>query len=176
MADQAGFTTRRRPRAQPAGFHAQPGQGGPQPVAIVAHDGAMIDFMTALMLDEGYFVLSAVDCQEALCLSRTHPGAIDVLFTDVRMPRLACTDLCSHVLAERPGIKVVVMLGPGEHGGVDSCKTPPLSPRVCDEQRLKDEVRAILAAPMQPAPYVYMVFAGTQSLAVHQGVGAAAGR
>jgi CheY-like chemotaxis protein len=162
MTDLAGYAAKGRADAQPGDFPVDP-------VAIVAHDGVMIGILTALMQDEGYFVLSAADCQEALCLSRTYPGAIDVLLTDGRMPRLVYTDLCSHLLAERPGIKVVVMLCTEGYGAVSSRVAPRLAPRDRDEQRLKEDVRAILAAPAQSAPYVYVVFTGTPLLAARPG-------
>jgi YesN/AraC family two-component response regulator len=63
------------------------------------------------MQREGYFVLSAADGQEGLELSRKYPGTIDLVITDVQMPRLNGTDLCAHLLEDRPGIKVLVMSG-----------------------------------------------------------------
>jgi CheY-like chemotaxis protein len=138
---------------------------GHQMVTLVAYDEVMIrNLVTILMQDEGYFVLSASDGQEALELSRAYPGAIDLLITDVKMPRLTCTDLCSRLLEERPGIKVVVMLGTDMNGivrpGIDS----PLLPEPFDGETLKAKIRVILAAPPQPAPYVYMVFLGRPPL------------
>ena len=63
------------------------------------------------MQHEGYFVLSAADGHEGLELSRKYPGAIDLVITDVEMPRMNGTDLCGHLMEERPGIKMLVMSG-----------------------------------------------------------------
>lgn len=83
-----------------------------QPIILVADDEAMVRLLMTPMLEEhGFFVLSACDGQEALELSRKHPGRIDLVITDVDMPRLKGTDLCTHLLKERPGIKVIVMSG-----------------------------------------------------------------
>jgi YesN/AraC family two-component response regulator len=54
-------------------------------------------------------VLSAADGHEGLELSRQYPESIDLVITDVEMPRLNGTDLCAHLLEERPGIRVLVI-------------------------------------------------------------------
>ena len=85
--------------------------GGPrglhQPVILVADDEALIrNLVTLLLQHEGYFVLSAADGHEGLEVSRKYPGPIDLVITDVQMPRLNGTDLCAHLIEERPGIRV----------------------------------------------------------------------
>jgi CheY-like chemotaxis protein len=86
-----------------------------------------------------------------------------MLLTDVEMPRLSCTDLCTRVLDERPGIKVLVMSGTE----MDETKTYvnlPFLPRPFDGKLLKRKIQTILAAPVQFSPYVYMVFFGSPPL------------
>jgi YesN/AraC family two-component response regulator len=63
------------------------------------------------MRRDGHFVLSAADGHEALDLSRQYPGTLDLVITYVEMSRLNGMDLFAHLLAERPGIKVLVMAG-----------------------------------------------------------------
>src|SRR5271169_5819438 len=87
-------------------------RAAPQTVILVADDAVLIrNLVTLLMQQEGYFVLSAADGHEGLELSRRYPGSIDLVITDVQMPRLNGTDLCAHLLEERPGIKVLLMSG-----------------------------------------------------------------
>ena len=81
-----------------------------QPVILVADDDVIIrNLVTILMQLEGYLVVAAADGQEGLELSRKYSGKIDLVITDMEMPRLNGSDLCAHLLEERPGIKV---LGP----------------------------------------------------------------
>jgi CheY-like chemotaxis protein len=81
-------------------------------VILVADDDALVrNLVTLLMQQDGYFVLSAADGHEGLELSRQYPGSIDLVITDVKMPRLNGTDLCAHLFEERPGIKLLVMSG-----------------------------------------------------------------
>jgi CheY-like chemotaxis protein len=86
--------------------------GAHQPVILVADDEALIrNLVTLLLQHDGYFVLSPADGHEGLELSRKYPGAIDLLITDIDMPRMTGTDLSGHLMEERPGIKVLVMAG-----------------------------------------------------------------
>ena len=67
-------------------------------VILVADDEVLIrNLVTLLMQQEGYLVLAAADGHEGLELSRKYPGKIDMLITDVQMPRLNGTDLCAHL-------------------------------------------------------------------------------
>jgi CheY-like chemotaxis protein len=86
--------------------------GAYQPVILVADDEPLLrNLVTLLLQHDGYFVLSAADGHEGLELSRKYPGTIDLLITDVDMPRMNGTNLCGHLMEERPAIKVLVMSG-----------------------------------------------------------------
>ena len=78
------------------------------------------------------------------------PGNIDLLITDVKMPRMNGTDLCAHLLEERPGIKVLVMSGADMNEIVSQNVNLPFLPKPFDGQTLKARVREILTAPVQP--------------------------
>ena len=83
-----------------------------QPVVLVADDESMVRTLVRKLLHgQGFAVLSASDGQEALELSRAHPGPIDLVITDVSMPRLSGIDLCARLNEERPGTPVIVMSG-----------------------------------------------------------------
>ena len=119
-----------------------------QPVILVAEDEVMIrNLVTILMQREGYFVLSASDGHEGLELSRKYPGTIDLLITDVQMPRLNGTDLCAHLLEERPGIKVLIMSGADMKEIVGQNVNLPFLPKPFDGETLKARVRAVLGPP-----------------------------
>lgn len=144
------------PRADP-----WPGRtpGGPrglhQPVILVADDEALIrNLVTLLLQHEGYFVLSAADGHEGLELSRKYPGLIDLVITDVQMPRLNGTDLCAHLIEERPGIRVLVMSGADMREIVSQNANMPFLPKPFDGETLKAKVRAILAQPASGAERV----------------------
>lgn len=124
--------------------------GVPRPVILVADDEVMIrNLVTILMQTEGYFVLAAADGHEGLELSRKYPGTIELVITDMQMPKLNGADLCAHLLEERPGIKVLVMSGADIGEIVSQNINLPFLPKPFDGKTLIARVRAILSAPAQ---------------------------
>jgi DNA-binding response OmpR family regulator len=120
-----------------------------QPVILVADDEPLIrNLVTLLLQHDGYFVISAADGHEGLELSRKYPGVIDLLITDVEMPRMNGTDLCGHLMEERPGIKVLVMSGKDINEIIRQNANMPFLPKPFNGETLKAKVRAILAPPV----------------------------
>jgi len=125
--------------------------GVDQSVILVADDEALVrNLVTLLLQHEGYLVLSAADGHEGLELSRKYSGVIDLLITDVEMPRMNGTDLCSHLMKERPGIKVLVMSGADMTEIVSQNVNLPFLPKPFDGDALKARVREILGIKVQP--------------------------
>ena len=48
-----------------------------------------------------------------------HQGPLDLLLTDVVMPRMSGTDLARHVQTARPGVRVLYMSGYTDSGVID---------------------------------------------------------
>ena len=122
-----------------------------QSVILVADDEPLIrNLVTLLMQQEGYFVLSAADGHEGLELSRKYPGVIDLVITDVEMPRMNGSDLCGHLMEERPGIRMLIMSGADMSEIVRQNAYLLFLPKPFNGETLKARVQAILAAPVQP--------------------------
>ena len=64
-----------------------------------------------LLKSDGFTVLAAGNGEFALEASRSHPGPIDLLLTDMEMPRMSGLELYRNIGAERPGIKVLMISG-----------------------------------------------------------------
>src|SRR5215469_15080104 len=113
-----------------------------QVVILVADDEPMIRNLTRIVLeDEGYFILAAADGEEALVLSRTFPGFIHLLLTDVDMPKVNGLQLRERLREERPATKVLLMSGQ-VHMALEKAFLPkPFGPDV-----LKERVRQMLFA------------------------------
>ncbi len=63
------------------------------------------------LLRKGYQILEAASGDEAIQISRTHPGPIQLLLTDVIMPGINGRELATVVMAERPGLRTLFMSG-----------------------------------------------------------------
>ncbi|MGH7504023.1 MAG: ATP-binding protein, partial [Longimicrobiales bacterium] len=63
----------------------------------------------------GYSVLSADNGERAVQLAEQHQGTIHLLLTDIVMPVMGGRDAADHILAARPGIRVLFMSGYSEH-------------------------------------------------------------
>ena len=59
----------------------------------------------------GHTVLEALDVEDAIRLGESHPGAIDLLITDVVMPRMSGPELARRLRARRPALRVLCMSG-----------------------------------------------------------------
>jgi DNA-binding response OmpR family regulator len=117
-------------------------------VILIADDNGFVRNLVALQMQhDGHFVISAADGQEGLELSRQYPGTIDLVITDVELPRMNGTDLCGHLLEERPGIKLLVMSGEDPRKIATQAINMPFLHKPFDGKSLTAKVETILAAP-----------------------------
>jgi signal transduction histidine kinase len=96
--------------ARPAGSPNEP-PGGHETILLVEDTEALKDVIRETLEDRGYAVLLASNGEEALALARERKGPIDLLLTDVVMPKLGGGDLARLFLALRPGTRVLYMSG-----------------------------------------------------------------
>jgi signal transduction histidine kinase/CheY-like chemotaxis protein len=79
---------------------------------LLAEDEPEVRAAIERMLKQGgYQVLAAADGAQALALAGAHRGPIDLLITDVVMPRLGGAALARQLCAERPGMRVLFVSG-----------------------------------------------------------------
>jgi two-component system, cell cycle sensor histidine kinase and response regulator CckA len=90
---------------------AEPAAGRGQTVLIVEDEAAMREVTRRLLDRNGYRVLAAPDGQAALDIVASHPGPIDVLLTDVVMPKMQGGQVAEQVRARVPGVRVLFMSG-----------------------------------------------------------------
>jgi signal transduction histidine kinase/ActR/RegA family two-component response regulator len=91
------------------------GRSGPDTAVgtvLLVEDNAMVrGVLERFVVSSGYRILVAASGDEALALSAAHDGRIDLLLSDVIMPRMSGAELASKLAETRPDIAVVLISG-----------------------------------------------------------------
>jgi len=98
--------------------------GGSETVLVVEDEEIVRNVALRILSRLGYRLLWASNGQDALKIAEKHPGGIDLLMTDVVMPRMNGRELSEHFTRLFPGIKVLFTSGYTEnviahHGVLD---------------------------------------------------------
>jgi CheY-like chemotaxis protein len=127
--------------------------GGRETVLFVEDEVALRDLMHRVLAKGGYTVLAAGDGVEALAMVEAHPGPIDLVVTDVIMPRMNGPDLAVRLRARDPGVRVLYVSG----YTADQLRSQPdlgadatLLPKPFTSDGLLRKVREILDRPRLP--------------------------
>ena len=84
---------------------------GNETILLVEDSAPLRELTRELLSRQGYVILEASDGIEALELSEKHDGKIDLVITDVVMPRMRGTELAVEIVVQRPEIQVIVLSG-----------------------------------------------------------------
>jgi PAS domain S-box-containing protein len=80
-------------------------------ILLVEDEAGVRKFVRSILEKQGYTVLEAADCDDALRTAADPSTGLDLLLTDVIMPRLNGPELADRITALRPGLKVLYMSG-----------------------------------------------------------------
>jgi PAS domain S-box-containing protein len=83
-------------------------------ILLVEDEDSLRLLTERILTRHGYTVIVARNGIEAIEAAGRHPGAIDLLLTDVVMPRMNGHDLALHLQAARPALPVIYMSGYAE--------------------------------------------------------------
>ena len=116
-------------------------------VLVVDDEPSIRHVISRVLLDEGYFVHEASDGLEALELIRTGEPAMDVVVSDVVMPRLNGVELLQEASRTRPSLPFILISGYGNEELTQRGISPPcaLLSKPFPSERLLAEVRRCIA-------------------------------
>lgn len=131
-------------------------RGAGKRILLVDDDDALRQMTARILRRDGYHVVEAANGEDGLRHWNEDPGSLDMLITDVVMPKLGGLELARCLRSSRAGIPVMYISGYAEEAiGPDARQTAstwlgkPFSPRT-----LLLEVRNLFdaAAATAPAP------------------------
>ncbi len=102
-------------------------------VVLAEDEDSLRVLLARVLAGSGYRVISGRNGAEALEAAHASGGRVDILLTDVVMPRMNGTDLAARLASEQPGVKVLFMtghtedstlLGRFETGGIEIIQKP----------------------------------------------------
>jgi len=103
----------------------RPGTRGNETILVLEDEATVRKLVQAILAQHGYTILVAGTPEEALRYCEAHNGPIDLLVTDVVMPKMNGRQVVYQALRHRPALKVLYMSGYtsdaiAHHGVLDS--------------------------------------------------------
>ena len=95
-----------------------PSLRGHETILLVEDEEVVLTFASRALRRQGYSVLEARNGDEALLIAERHPKVVDLLLTDVVMPRMSGPELANRLKARRPELIVLYMSGYTEDANV----------------------------------------------------------
>jgi signal transduction histidine kinase/CheY-like chemotaxis protein len=128
---------------------------GHETILVVEDENDVRELACEFLTMTGYSVLRARHGVEAIDLLRRHPGPIDLVLSDVVMPKMGGSELAARLPSVRPGTKILLMSGYSEYAvesqnNEDRPRHPMLS-KPFSRSSLIEKVREALAISAGPA-------------------------
>jgi signal transduction histidine kinase len=115
---------------------------GAERVLVVEDQGPLRDVLAQTLREMGYDVVVAKDATEAIRIAEESLATVDLLLTDVILPRMRGPELAVRLREMRPGLKVLFMSGYTDGGAIPedaALLTKPFAP-----EELARKIREVL--------------------------------
>jgi PAS domain S-box-containing protein len=116
---------------------------GSETILVVEDEPQVRATMRAVLARFGYDVLDAQNAGEALLVSEEHKAPIDLLVTDVVLPRMSGCELAVRLTRTRPDMRVLYVSGYTGHAVL--------------QERAPDVIAPFFEKPITPEPFVRRV-------------------
>ena len=113
-------------------------------ILVVEDEEGLRKLMKELLQAEGYTVLESDDGASAIETAKTYAGTIQLLITDIVMPRMHGRELAMHLRQLRPTLKVLYVTGYADPGTLEDARVleKPFLP-----ETLLRTIHALLGSP-----------------------------
>ena len=112
-------------------------------VLLVDDNPVIRKLLASGLRNEGFSVLTADSGRDAILQWRSHPSEIDVLISDVRMPGMDGPTLAAQLVAEAPGMPVLLISGFTDSSQQDKCNGFELLPKPFSIPTLVAKIRSL---------------------------------
>ena len=134
-------------QTEPEESTVQPG-GGSETILIAEDEASIREVARAALEDHGYTVLLAGDGEEALALLESHSSEIDLVVTDIVMPKLGGSELRREAHRLTPEVRFLLTTGYAERDvpavGAERPHEAPVLQKPWTVQELRARVREVL--------------------------------
>jgi signal transduction histidine kinase/CheY-like chemotaxis protein len=133
---------------------------GHETILVVEDENDVRDLACEFLTMTGYSVLRARNGVEAIDLLQRHPDRIDLVLSDVVMPKMGGSELAARLPSVRPNTKILLMSGYSEYAVESQSQDRPqhaMLSKPFSRSSLIAKIREALAAPSmatqtEPAP------------------------
>lgn len=116
---------------------------GPATILVIEDETDVSLFLEAILSSGGYKVLVASDSNEALSLFKSHQSEIELVLSDIGLPKVDGITICKELKSLKPLLKVILSSG--------------YSPKDCKERIDELEIDAFFPKPYDPPSLVQSV-------------------
>jgi CheY-like chemotaxis protein len=128
-------------------------RGGTETILVVEDEPDLRVLIRRILQRQGYSILEARHGRDALLQLRDHPGAVDLVLTDMVMPEMSGPDLIREALRVRASLRVLYMSGyiDAERVSRGLEQSALFVQKPFSAQQLAQRVREALDAPLPTA-------------------------
>jgi len=126
--------------------------GGAETILLVEDEGSVRTLVGKILRKSGYTVIECPNGKEAVSICKSHSGRIDLLLSDLVMPKMGGPETARQVLSLIPSVKVLFMSGYTNTTKVNlrdlsSMEKTPFLPKPFTQEGLLRKIREVLDAP-----------------------------